>query len=386
MIESPTRPITTADRRQRRRAAAARTFCFRSRWSIAVALFRKMLLAAAVAVVAASGAASAADVSGAGSTFIYPIFAKWADAYKQKTGIGINYQSIGSGGGIKQITANTVDFGASDMPLKGEQLQKEGLAQWPMVMGGVVPVVNLPGIKPGELKLTGEVLADIYLGKVQKWNAPEIKQLNPNLNLRDKWIAPMHRSDGSGTNFLFTNYLSQISPEFKQTVGAATSVEFPSGVGAKGNEGVAAMAGRTDGAIGNVEYAYALQNRMTYTQLKNRDGNFVSPDIKAFQAAASGADWSSEPGFGVVLTNQPGQGSWPITGATFILMHKTPKDPQKAKQVIEFFDWAYRNGARMAEELHYVPIPGNVTGAVETMWKKEIVGPDGKPIWTGPAS
>jgi phosphate transport system substrate-binding protein len=351
-----------------------------------VALFRKMLLAAAVAVVAASGAASAADVSGAGSTFIYPIFAKWADAYKQKTGIGINYQSIGSGGGIKQITAKTVDFGASDMPLKGEQLQKEGLAQWPMVMGGVVPVVNLPGIKPGELKLTGEVLADIYLGKVQKWNAPEIKQLNPNLNLRDKWIAPMHRSDGSGTNFLFTNYLSQISPEFKQTVGAATSVEFPSGVGAKGNEGVAAMAGRTDGAIGYVEYAYALQNRMTYTQLKNRDGNFVSPDIKAFQAAASGADWSSEPGFGVVLTNQPGQGSWPITGASFILMHKQPKDPQKAKQVIEFFDWAYRNGARMAEELHYVPIPGNVTGAVETMWKKEIVGPDGKPIWTGPAS
>ncbi|MGE3781412.1 MAG: phosphate ABC transporter substrate-binding protein PstS [Alphaproteobacteria bacterium] len=351
-----------------------------------MAFFRKRLLAAAVAVVAMSAAASAADISGAGATFPYPIYAKWADAYKQKTGNAMNYQSIGSGGGIKQITSKTVDFGATDMPLKGEQLQKEGLAQWPMVMGGVVPVVNLPGLKPGELKLTGDVLAGIYLGKIQKWNAPEIKQLNPNANLPDLAILPVRRSDGSGTNFLFTTYLSQISPEFEEKVGAATAVEFPTGVGAKGNEGVAAMTGRTRGAIGYVEYAYALQHNMTYAQLKNRDGKFVSPDIKAFQAAASGADWSSEPGFGVVLTNQPGDASWPITGATFVLMHKRQNQPQKAKEVLDFFDWAYHNGDRMAEELHYVPMPSNVTGEVETMWKKEIVGPDGKPVWTGPAS
>jgi phosphate transport system substrate-binding protein len=351
-----------------------------------VALLRRTLLAAAVAVVAASGAASAAEISGAGATFPYPIYAKWADAYKQKTGTAMNYQSIGSGGGIKQITSGTVDFGASDMPLKGDQLQKDGLAQWPMVMGGVVPVVNLQGVKPGELKLTGEALADIYLGKIQKWNAPEIEQLNPNLNLPDKAIAPVHRADGSGTNFLFTNYLSQVNPEFKQKVGAATSVEFPGGVGAKGNEGVAAMAGRTDGAIGYVEFAYALQNKMIYVQLKNRDGNFVSPEIKAFQAAAAGADWNSEPGFGVVLTNQPGKDSWPITGATFILLHKQVKDPQRAKEVINFFDWAYHNGEQMAEQLEYVPMPEKVTGAVEQMWKNEIKGPDGKPIWTGSSS
>lgn len=351
-----------------------------------MALFRKTLMAAAVAVMAASAAVSAAEISGAGATFPYPIYAKWADAYKQKTGISLNYQSIGSGGGIKQITSRTVDFGASDMPLKGDMLQKEGLAQWPMVMGGVVPVVNLQGVKPGELKLTGEVLADIYLGKVQKWNAPEIKQLNPNINLPNKAIAPVHRSDGSGTNFLFTNYLSQVSPEFKQKVGASTSVEFPGGVGAKGNEGVAAMAGRTDGAIGYVEFAYALQNKMNYAQLKNRDGDFVAPSIKAFQAAASGADWSSEPGFGVVLTNQPGAESWPITGATFILLPKQPKDPQRAKQVIDFFHWAFHNGAEMAQQLDYVPMPSNVVSEVEAMWKKDIVGPDGKPIWTGPSS
>jgi phosphate transport system substrate-binding protein len=350
-----------------------------------LAFLRKTLLAA-VAVLGASGAASAAGISGAGATFPYPVYAKWADAYRQKTGIAMNYQSIGSGGGIKQITARTVDFGATDMPLKGEQLQKEGLAQWPMVMGGVVPVVNLQGIKPGDLKLTGEALADIYLGKIRKWNAPAIKQLNPDLNLPDKAIAPVQRSDGSGTNFLFTNYLSQVSPEFGEKVGAATSVEFPTGVGAKGNEGVAAMTARTDGAIGYVEYAYALQNKMTYAQLKNRDGNFVAPDIDAFQAAASGADWSGTPGFGVVLTNQPGTESWPITGATFILMPKQPNDPQKAKQVLDFFDWAYRNGDRMAQDLHYVPMPETVTNQVEEMWKKNIVGPDGKPVWTGPAS
>ena len=347
---------------------------------------RKTMLAAALVATGLPGAASAAEISGAGATFPYPVYAKWADAYKQKTGTAMNYQSIGSGGGIKQITAKTVDFGASDMPLKGEQLEKEGLAQWPMVMGGVVAVVNLPGLKPGDLKLTGEVLADIYLGKVQKWNAPEIKQLNPTVNLPDTAIATVHRSDGSGTNFLFTNYLSQVSPEFKQKVGAGTSVQFPGGVGAKGNEGVAAMAGRTNGAIGYVEYAYALQNKMNHAQLKNREGNFVSPDSKTFQAAAAGADWQSQPGFGVVLTNQPGKDSWPITGATFILMHKQQSNPEKAKRTLDFFDWAYHNGDKMAEELHYIPMPSKVTGEVENMWKKELVGPNGKPVWAGPAS
>jgi phosphate transport system substrate-binding protein len=351
-----------------------------------VALFRKTLLAATVAVLGASTAASAADISGAGATFPYPIYAKWADAYKQKTGNAMNYQSIGSGGGIKQITAKTVDFGATDMPLKGEQLEKDGLSQWPMVMGGVVPVINLQGIQPGQLKLDGETLGEIYVGNVKKWNDPKIAQLNPGVTLPDKAIAPVYRSDGSGTTFLFTDYLSKVDPEFKQKVGSGTSVQFPSGIGAKGNEGVAAMAGRTDGAIGYVEYAYALQNKLTYTQMKNRDGTFVAPEIKTFQAAAAGADWSSAPGFGVVLTDQPGTESWPITGATFILMHKQQKDPQKAKQVLDFFDWAYRNGDQMAQDLHYVPMPEKVTGQVQDMWKKEITGPNGKPVWTGPAS
>ena len=328
-------------------------------------------------------AASAADISGAGATFPYPIYAKWAEAYKPKTGTEMNYQSIGSGGGIKQITAKTVDFGASDMPLKGEQLEKDGLAQWPMVMGGVVPVVNLQGIQPGQLKLDGKTLADIYLGKIKKWNDPAIAQLNPGVTLPDKAIAPVYRSDGSGTNFIFTDYLSKVDPSSRSKVGSNTSVEFPTGIGGKGNEGVAAMASRTDGAIGYVEYAYALQNKMTYTQLKNRDGAFVAPEIKTFQAAAASADWASAPGFGVLLTNQPGKDSWPITGATFILMHKQQKEPQKAKQVLDFFDWAYRNGDQLAEELHYVPMPEKVTEQVEERWKKEIVGADGKPVWTG---
>ena len=347
---------------------------------------RRTLLAAAIAVVGVPGIASAAEISGAGATFPYPIYAKWAEAYKQKTGIAMNYQSIGSGGGIKQITAKTVNFGATDMPMKGDQLQKEGLAQWPMVMGGVVPVINLQGIQPGQLKLTGAVLADIYMGTVKKWNDPAIAQLNPGVNLPDKAIATVHRSDGSGTTFLFADYLSKVDPEFKQKIGAGTSVQFPGGLGGKGNEGVAAMTARTDGAIGYVEYAYALQNKMNYAQMQNRDGVFVAPDIKTFQAAAAGADWNSEPGFGVVLTNQPGKESWPITGATFILMHKQQSDPEKAKQVLDFFDWAYRNGEKMAEQLHYVPMPGAVAGSVEQMWKREIVGPGGKPVWTGPSS
>ena len=335
---------------------------------------------------AASGAASAADISGAGATFPYPIYAKWADAYKQKTGTAMNYQSIGSGGGIKQITAKTVDFGASDMPLKGEQLQKEGLAQWPMVMGGVVPVVNLQGIQPGQLKLDGETLGEIYVGNITEMERPgdRAAQSRPEpARQGDRAGLPLRRfGHDLPVHRLPVEGRSRVQAEGRRGhLGAV-----PGGIGGKGNEGVAAMTGRTDGAIGYVEYAYALQNKMNYTQMKNRDGNFVAPDIKAFQAAAAGADWSSEPGFGVVLTNQPGNDSWPITGATFILMHKTQKDPQKAKQVLDFFDWAYRNGDQMARGAATMfRCRKRSPAQVEDMWKKEIVGPDGKPVWTGPA-
>ena len=346
---------------------------------------RFALCAAVAAVLGAAIPAAAAEISGAGATFPYPIYAKWAEAYKAKTGTGMNYQSIGSGGGIKQITAKTVDFGASDMPLKPEELDKHGLQQFPTVMGGVVLVVNLQGIKPGELKLDGPTLADIYLGKIAKWNDAALAKLNPGVALPDKAIATVHRSDGSGTNFIFTHYLSSVSPEFKSKVGENTSVEFPGGLGGKGNEGVAAIAGRTQGAIGYVEYAYALQNKMTYTRLQNRDGAYVAPDSKSFQAAAANADWSKAPGFYLLLTDQPGKQSWPITGATFILMHKQQDKPATARAVLDFFDWAYRNGGPLAERLDYVPLPANVVGAVENSWK-EIKGPDGKPVWNGPAS
>ena len=332
-----------------------------------------------------SGAAGAAEISGAGATFPYPIYAKWAEAYKAKTGTSMNYQSIGSGGGIKQITAKTVDFGASDMPLKPEDLAKNNLQQFPMVMGGVVLVINLKGVQPGELKLDGKTLAGMYLGTVAKWNDPAIAQLNPGMKLPDKAVATVHRSDGSGTNFIFTHYLSSVDPEFKSKVGENTSVEFPGGLGGKGNEGIAALTSRTDGAIGYVEYAYALQNKMTYTQLRNREGAFVAPNAASFQAAATNADWSSAPGFYLLLTDQPGKESWPITGATFILMHKQQTDPAKAREVLNFFDWAYRNGAKLAEDLAYVPMPQKVIGMVEQSWKS-IVGPDGKPVWQGPAS
>jgi len=353
-----------------------------------VAISRRTLLAAAVAAIGlagTAGAAGAVDISGAGATFPYPIYAKWAEAYKAKTGASMNYQSIGSGGGIKQITAKTVDFGASDMPMKPDDLEKNGLQQWPMVMGGVVLVVNLPGIKPGELKLDGPVVAGMYLGKIKKWNDPAIVQLNPGMTLPDKAIATIHRSDGSGTNFIFTHYLSGVDAEFKSKVGENTSVEFPGGLGGKGNEGVAALAGRTAGAIGYVEYAYALQNKMNFTRLKNHDGQFVAPNSKTFQAAADGADWTKAPGFYLLLTDQPGKESWPITGATFILMHKQQADSDKAKEVLSFFDWAYHNGGGMAEQLAYVPMPAKVVDMVEQSWRS-IVGTDGKPVWKGPAS
>jgi phosphate transport system substrate-binding protein len=329
--------------------------------------------------------AAAAELSGAGATFPYPIYAKWAEAYKGKTGTSLNYQSIGSGGGIKQITAKTVDFGASDMPLKPEYLEKNRLQQWPMVMGGVILVINLQGIKPGELKLDGKTVAGMYLGTITKWDDPAIRALNPGVILPGKAIATVHRSDGSGTNFVFTHYLSSIDSRFKDQVGENTSVEFPGGLGGKGNEGVAALASRTDGAIGYVEYAYALQNKMTYTQLKNHDGVFVSPDSKSFQAAAANADWSKESGFYQLLTDQPGKESWPITGATFILMHKKQDKPERAKEVLGFFDWAYHNGGQMAEQLDYVPMPAKVISMVEESWK-QITGPDGKPVWNGSGS
>jgi phosphate transport system substrate-binding protein len=346
---------------------------------------RITLLAAAVVALGIAAAADAAEISGAGATFPYPVYAKWAEAYKARTGISMNYQSIGSGGGIKQITAKTVDFGASDMPLKPEDLAKGGLQQWPMVMGGVVLVVNLQGLQPGQLKLDGSTLAGIYLGRIAKWNDPAIAKLNPGVALPDKAVATVHRSDGSGTNFIFTHYLSSVDPEFKSKVGENTSVEFPGGLGGKGNEGVAALTSRTDGAIGYVEYAYALQNKMTYTQLRNRDGTFVSPNSKTFQAAAANADWSKAPGFALLLTDQPGQESWPITGATFILMRQQQTKPDTGREVLNFFDWAYKNGAPLAEQLDYVPMPPAVTAAVEQSWKT-IVAPDGKPVWSGNGS
>src|SRR5690242_19507534 len=342
-------------------------------------------LAVAAALAACTAPALAVDITGAGATFPYPVYAKWADVYKKETGVSLNYQSIGSGGGIKQITAKTVDFGASDMLMKPEDLDKNGLVQWPQVMGGVVLVVHLQGITPGQLTLDGKTVAGMYLGKITKWNDPAIAALNPGVKLPDKAIATIHRSDGSGTNFIFTHYLSSIDPEFKDKIGENTSVEFPGGLGGKGNEGVAALASRTEGAIGYVEYAYALQNKMAYTQLRNPSGAAVSPNSKTFQAAAANADWSKAPGFYLLLTNQPGPDSWPITGATFILMHKQQADPAKAKEVLSFFDWAFRNGGQMAEQLDYVPMPDKVAGAVEQSWK-QITGADGKPVWTGSGS
>jgi phosphate transport system substrate-binding protein len=343
-----------------------------------------VLTAVTVAATIALGAQSA-EISGAGATFPYPIYAKWAEAYAAKTGLKMNYQSIGSGGGIAQINAKTVDFGASDMPLKPEELGKAGLIQFPPVIGGEVMVVNLPGIAPGQMTLDGPTIANIYLGKITKWNDPAIGKLNPGLKLPDTAIAVVHRSDGSGTTFIFTNYLSKVSPEWKDKVGSGTSIEWPVGIGGKGNEGVAALTARTAGAIGYVEYAYALQNKMVHTKLVNHDGAALEPGSKVFQAAAANADWKSAPGYYLILTDQLGKESWPITGATFILMHKKQDHPDKAKEVLNFFDWAYKNGGQLAESLDYIPMPANAVTIFEDSWK-QIVGPDGKPVWNGPSS
>ena len=329
--------------------------------------------------VAVASAAGAADITGAGATFPYPIYSKWAEAYKAKTGNGMNYQSIGSGGGIKQILAKTVDFGATDAPLESAQLEKEGLIQFPMVIGGVVPVFNVEGIKPGGLNMTGALIADIYLGKVSKWNAPEIAALNKGVKLPNQDITVVARSDGSGTTFIFTNYLSKVSAEWKEKAGSSTSVKWPAGVAGKGNEGVAAYVQRLPGSIGYVEYAYALQNKMSYVQLQNREGNYVNPDDRTFRAAAANAQWDKAPGFYQILTDQPGKESWPITGATFILMHKKQDKPANAAVALSFFAWAYESGDKMALDLDYIPMPDNVVKLIKAEWKK-IQDASGKSI------
>jgi phosphate transport system substrate-binding protein len=342
-------------------------------------LFASMIIGSSVLL--ASSASFAADMTGAGATFPYPIYAKWAEMYKKATGNGLNYQSVGSGAGIKQIKAKTVDFGASDMPLKAEELDAEGLMQFPAIMGGVVTVVNLDGIVPGQLKLTGPVVADIYLGKITKWNAPEIAALNPGVKLPAEEITVVHRADGSGTSFLFTDFLSKTNADFKAKIGSGTAVKWAVGVGGKGNEGVAANVQRIKGAIGYVEWAYAKKNKMSHTQLKNKDGVFLQPDDDNFKAAAANADWAKTPGFSVVLTDQPGKAAWPITGASYILMHKVQADAAKGKEVLKFFDWAYKNGAPAAAELDYVPMPAGVTKLVQDAWKANIKDAAGKPIW-----
>jgi phosphate transport system substrate-binding protein len=340
---------------------------------------RTLLVAGAIAIGAAIPAV-AIDISGAGATFPYPIYAKWADAYKKETNNGLNYQSIGSGGGIKQITAKTVTFGASDMPLTAEQLQKGGLVQFPTVLGGVVPVINVEGIKPGDIVLDGKTIADIFMGKIKTWNDPAIAKLNASVKLPSQPIVVVHRSDGSGTTFIWTDYLSKVSPEWKSKVGANTAVEWPVGIGAKGNEGVANNVGQTKGSIGYVEYAYAKQNKLTNTKVINKDGKAVAPTAQAFMAAAANADWEGTPGFSVILTDEPGAESWPIAGATFILMHKVPQDAVAAREALKFFDWAYAKGDKMAEDLDYVPMPDKVVGAIKKVWSAQMKDKDGKPL------
>jgi phosphate transport system substrate-binding protein len=338
---------------------------------------------AAVGFIAAAAyvPANAVDISGAGATFPYPIYAKWADAYKKETGNGLNYQSIGSGGGIKQIKAKTVTFGASDAPLPGQELDEAGLAQFPMVMGGIVPVVNLDGIKPGELVIDGPTLAKIFMGDIKNWDDAAIKKLNPSAKLPNQAIAVVHRSDGSGTTYNFAYYLADVSADWKSKVGFNTSVQWPVGIGAKGNEGVAQNVANTKGSVGYVEYAYALQNKLTFTQMVNKAGKSVTPTSEAFQAAAANANWKSQPGYGVILANQPGDKSWPMTAATWILVYKQPSDAAATGEALKFFAWAYAKGGKMAESLDYVPMPAKVAADVEMSWKAEVKDASGKPLF-----
>jgi phosphate transport system substrate-binding protein len=332
--------------------------------------FMKAIVAAGL--VAASTSAFAADITGAGSTFIFPVLSKWADAYKKEAGSSVNYQSIGSGAGIKQIQAKTVTFGATDAPLKAEQLEKDGFAQWPMIMGGIVPVVNIDGIKPGDIVLDGDTLAKIYLGTITKWDDAAIKKLNPKLELPSAAISVVHRADGSGTTFNFTDYLSKVSADWKSKVGSGTAVEWPVGVGAKGNEGVSGNVGQAKNTIGYVEYAYAKQNKLTYTALVNKAGKTVAPTTEAFQAAAANADWANAPGYYLILTDQPGDKSWPIVASTFILMHKDATDKAASQEAIKFFKFAFAKGDKMAEELDYIPMPDSVVKLIEKTWSSDI--------------
>jgi phosphate transport system substrate-binding protein len=340
---------------------------------------KRMMLAAAALCIGVF--AAAADISGAGATFPYPIYAKWADAYKKLTGVALNYQSIGSGGGIKQIKAKTVTFGASDMPLKPGDLKAAGLLQFPMIIGGVVPVVNVKGILAGRLHLDGAIIASIYLGDITQWNDPKIKSLNPTLALPNTAIAPVYRSDGSGTNFLFSDYLSKSSPKFMSIIGANSSVQWPTGIGAKGNEGVANMTTQTDGAIGYVEYAFAKQNKMAYSLLTNKAGAAVAPSAESFQAAAASADWAAADSYYVILTDQAGAKSWPITGASFILVYKQPGDAAAVDEALKFFSWAYQDGASMAAELDFVPLPAALIAQVKRTWASQITA-GGHPVWS----
>lgn len=342
--------------------------------------FQRLIATVSVSLALTTGA-FATDITGAGATFPYPIYGKWAETYRAKTGVGLNYQSIGSGGGIKQIKAKTVDFGASDKPLTPEDLAKEGLFQFPTVVGGLVPVVNIEGVKAGQLKLSGPVLADIYLGKVKMWNDPAIVALNPGLALPAKAIVPVSRSDGSGSTFIFTNYLSKVSEEWKKSVGNDASVKWPAGISSKGNEGVASSIKQQPNAIGYVEYAYVIQNKMTFAAMKNKDGNFVEPDDKSFASSAAGADWKNAPGFYEILTDEPGKGSWPIVGATFILMHKVQDKPENGKAVLDFFAWAYKNGSKDALALDYIPMPEAVIQLIMKDWKENIKDASGKALW-----
>jgi phosphate transport system substrate-binding protein len=345
-----------------------------------ISRFVKRGALAAIAVAIAASAAVALDISGAGATFPFPIYSKWADTYKKETGNGLNYQSIGSGGGIKQIKARTVTFGASDQPLKAEELDAAGLTQWPQVIGGIVAVVNLDGVSPGEFVLDGQTVAKIFLGEIANWDDAAIKKLNPKAKLPSQAIAVVHRSDGSGTTFNFTNYLSKISADWKSKVGENSAVEWPVGIGAKGNEGVANNVANTKGSIGYVEYAYAKQNKLTFTKLVNKDGKSVAPTSATFQAAAANADWAHAPGFFQILTDQPGAQSWPITAATFILLPKQPQDAAAASEALKFFGWAFANGGKAAEELDYIPMPSSVVALIKKSWAANVKDANGKSL------
>lgn len=345
-----------------------------------------MLLAALAMLAGAFGADYAAakdSIDGAGATFPYPIYAKWAHKYNELTGMELNYQAIGSGGGIAQIKAKTVDFGASDAPLTAEELEEAGLVQFPMVLGGVVPIVNIKGVEPGKIKLTSDLMADIFLGKITMWNDPRIRNVNPGLNLPRQAITVVHRAEGSGTTWIFTDYLSKVSNEWKQTVGQGKAVRWPTGIAGKGNPGVAAYVKRVNGAIGYVEFAYAVENKLSHAQLRNKAGKYVQPTIDTFMAAAAHADWKNAPGFYMVLTDQPGDESWPITGASYILVYREQKDMDTIKTTLKFFKWCFDNGQDMAIELHYVPIPENVVYMVETKWSEDI-SVNGRKVWDTP--